>query len=227
MLHPDQLTTRTVKRATMLSHAMTNILIQQELEIREVIHIIHDNIDQQRSDLNICLPELREVLIGLLQEHCSDTDYLANEMGMGHTGVLLWDQRVDQLVEEANEAILLTGIFMRNDDHWYGEEVPAMSEPFTRQPRTEVATESAKTTVLPMTEFPSVSVEDSMQPRTVVENAAEISPPETKVQVSTLDTIDAAVYLPPGDNLNDATTRQQASAYLEDLPCPTVQVKVE
>jgi len=53
----------------MLAHAMTKILRQQEQEIREVIDTIYENIDHQRSDLRFCLPELREVLIGLLQEH--------------------------------------------------------------------------------------------------------------------------------------------------------------
>ena len=79
----------------MLVHAMSNILRQQELEIREVIDTIHENIDQLRDDLGICLPELREVLIGLREEHCSDAEHLVRELGVGHDMVLYWDLRLN------------------------------------------------------------------------------------------------------------------------------------
>ena len=42
-------------------HGMVkNILKEQRLEIEEVIDTIHDIINQHRSDLKICLPELKE-----------------------------------------------------------------------------------------------------------------------------------------------------------------------
>ena len=55
-----------------------NILKQQERDIEEVINTIYENINQQRSDLEVCLPELKEVLCSLLQEHCSDIKDLSD-----------------------------------------------------------------------------------------------------------------------------------------------------
>ena len=40
-----------------------NILKEQRLEIKEVIDTIHDNINHHRSDLKICLPELKGILL--------------------------------------------------------------------------------------------------------------------------------------------------------------------
>ena len=64
-------------------HTMVSILKQQELEIEEVITTIHENIVQQRSDLRFCLPKLKDALLGLLQEHCSDTKALGKRAGCG------------------------------------------------------------------------------------------------------------------------------------------------
>ena len=100
------------------NHAMTNILKQQEIEIEEVIDTIHENINHQRSDLRFCLPELKKVLIDLLQEHCSDTKHLATELGVDHPMVRVWEHRDDQLVDWANEALYLTGITLRNYEEW-------------------------------------------------------------------------------------------------------------
>ena len=52
----------------------------------------------------ISLPEPKEVMFGLLQEHCSDIEHLASSLGK---------QREDQLVDAANEALYLTGIILR------------------------------------------------------------------------------------------------------------------
>ena len=91
-------------------------LRQQEQEIREVIDTVHENIDHQRSDLRFCLPELKEVLIDLLQDHCSDTDHFAKELGVGPDMVIYWDLRLDRLVDEAKEALNLIGIFLNNEE---------------------------------------------------------------------------------------------------------------
>ena len=45
---------------------MENILKQQELDILEVLFTINENIIHMRSDLEICLPELKKILISLL-----------------------------------------------------------------------------------------------------------------------------------------------------------------
>ena len=146
----------------MPAHAMTNILRQQELEIREVIDTIHENINQQRSDLRFCLPELREVLIDLMQEHYSDNDHLANELGVAHEIVLYWDLRLDQLVDEAHEAIQMTDIMLGNDKDLDGDVAitQAHSEAATHVP--------TKDTMQPRTEILMVSELDTMQPMTEV-----------------------------------------------------------
>ena len=45
---------------------------QQRVEIEEVIETINDNINQFRSDLEICLPELTGSLHGLMEEYFLD-----------------------------------------------------------------------------------------------------------------------------------------------------------
>ena len=75
------------KSSTVL--AMKNFLKQQVLEMREVIFTIEENIGQMRSDLEICLPELKNVLISLLLEDWSDIKQFAGELGAGHPLVSL------------------------------------------------------------------------------------------------------------------------------------------
>ena len=132
----------------MLIHAMTDILRQQEQEIREVIETVHETIDHQTSDTRFFLLELKEILIGLLQDHYSDTDHLAKELGVGHDMVLYWDLRLDGLVGEAKEAIDLTGIFLTNEEDREGDmaedsmhsskEILTMSVQDIMQPRTDI-----------------------------------------------------------------------------------------
>ena len=199
-------------RAEMLAHTMTNILRQQEQEIREVIDTIHENIDHQRSDLRFCLPELREVGIGLLQE-CSDTDHLANELGVGHDTVLYWDLRLDRLFGEANEAIRFSGFILRlfEDEDWYSDqtepadtrqhmtEVPAVSPPHTMQPRTEVPSVSKPDTKQAWTGFPNVS-----QPRfTAVQSCGT-----DVLTVSQLDTMQPGTVFPTVSQLDTRQHRE-------------------
>ena len=42
------------------------LLKEKRSEIDEVMDTIHDNINQQRSDLEICIPELKRDLFGLM-----------------------------------------------------------------------------------------------------------------------------------------------------------------
>ena len=95
---------------------MITILKQQKLEIEEVIDAINENIKQQRSELRFCLPEVKEVQHGLLQEHCSDTKLLADKLGEDHPVASLWEQKEDQLIDMANEALYLIGIILRIDE---------------------------------------------------------------------------------------------------------------
>jgi hypothetical protein len=50
-----------------------------------VVETIHDNIDQQRADLLVCLPELRNVVCGLMEDHLNNVKLLATKMGKNHT----------------------------------------------------------------------------------------------------------------------------------------------
>ena len=125
-------------------HAMITILKQQELEIEEAINTINENINQQRSDLIFCLPELKEVLHGLLQEHCSDTKHLADKLGEDHPVASLWEQKEDQLIDVANEALYLIGIILRNDEElWESDETEASEHhPADAEPATEVKSDA-------------------------------------------------------------------------------------
>ena len=103
---------------------MISILKQQESEVEEVIATIHDNLNQFcRSELRYSILELRGILVGLLQEHLQGTKHLENLLGADHPVAMSWTQREDLLWEEANEAIHLSNIVLRNyEDDWYSED---------------------------------------------------------------------------------------------------------
>ena len=54
---------------------------EQRLDIDEVIATIQDNINQERSDLHICIPELKRILYGLIEDHISFIKYLGSMLG--------------------------------------------------------------------------------------------------------------------------------------------------
>jgi hypothetical protein len=65
------------------------------MEIEEVVNTIHDNISQHRSDLIICLPELRGVLLGLMQEHFNDIKDVASKLGGDHPMISMLEQKTN------------------------------------------------------------------------------------------------------------------------------------
>ena len=67
-------------------HHITTILKEQRSDIDEVLESIYDNINLHRADLNICIPELRNVLYGLLLEHLKSIKLLAASIPMGEQG---------------------------------------------------------------------------------------------------------------------------------------------
>ena len=162
-------------------HAMISILKQQELEIEEVIATIHENIVQQRSDLRFCLPELKEALRGLLQEHCSDTKHLADKLGEDHPVASLWEQKEYQMIDVANEALYLIGIILRNDEElWESDETEASEQhPADAEPATEVKSDA-----------------EYCQAASEPKAATYFKPPKAQVQVSLGNFIDTADYLP-------------------------------
>ena len=163
-----------------------NILKQQERDIEEVINTIYENINQQRSDLEVCLPELKEALCSLLQEHCNDIKDLADQLGVDHSMVLLWGERVDQLGDAANEAMYLAGIMLRNDtedlDCDVAEKWQADANAETKQHLSEEALEH-----------------QSAEYQAEYQAASGIIPPTKQMQVST----------------GEATIWQQTSAELD------------
>ena len=60
------------------------VLKEQMLDIDEVIATIQDNINQERSDLHICIPELKSILYGLIEDHISFIKYLGSMLGGDH-----------------------------------------------------------------------------------------------------------------------------------------------
>ncbi len=96
---------------------MTNILKQQELDVEEVTATIHSYINQFcRSELRFCIPELRGILVGLLQKLLKGTKHLEYLLGEDHPVAIVWTQREDQLLEVANEALHLSYIVLRDSE---------------------------------------------------------------------------------------------------------------
>jgi hypothetical protein len=81
------------------------ILSMQKIEIEEVVDAIYDNISQQRTDLGICRPELKNVLVSLLQDHCCEIEHVAEELVQDHHMSRMWKQMGDKLVASAREAL--------------------------------------------------------------------------------------------------------------------------
>ena len=104
---------------------MISRMQQQELEIQGVIGTIYANIDQLcRSELVVCLPKLHKSLSSLLGKHFHSTKHLGRKLGEDHPMATMWRQRVDEVHEEANEAIRCLCIVLRNynDDWWWATD---------------------------------------------------------------------------------------------------------
>ena len=88
------------------------ILSMQRIEIEEVVDAICDNISQQRTDLRIYLPERKNVLFSLLQEHRCEIEHVAELLGQDQHMSRLWNHMWDQLVASASN------IPLREDDEY-------------------------------------------------------------------------------------------------------------
>ena len=96
------------------------IRILQDLssEITEVIETINVNIDHQRAELCVCLPELGRVLSGLMEDHSQQVKlvrHLASKLG-DHGLVDEMVQEQARLEDEADEAFRLVVIFAIEED---------------------------------------------------------------------------------------------------------------
>ena len=184
---------------TVLSRLST--LKQQELDIKEIIATIFENINQRRADLRFCLPELREVLIGLLQDHSIDARDLERTLGESHPVTILCGQREDQLIEAANDAIHMAGSIVRDEEDRfmhtmsYDDGAKAMTDVYNEpeQDTRQTVTESEQITRSSMIEADNVAVEDlSLQ-------AEQATSKDTlQVRVNMHQTLDTAHCLPLG-----------------------------
>ena len=168
---------------TVLSRLST--LKQQELDIKEIIATIFENINQRRADLRFCLPELREVLIGLLQDHSIDARDLERTLGESHPVTILCGQREDQLNEAANDAIHMAGSIVRDEEDRF---MHTMSYDDGAKAMTDVSNESEQDTRQTVTEVnTSACDEDQLGGTTMMEITSELDTRQLTT-VSELDT---------------------------------------
>jgi hypothetical protein len=64
---------------------LCEFLKEQKSEILEIAQIIHDNIDQQRADLLVCIPELRKAMCDLME---ASTNPQASYVVVTHTAAV-------------------------------------------------------------------------------------------------------------------------------------------
>ena len=119
-------------------YVMISILKQQELDVEEVTATIHGYIDQFcRSELRSCIPEIRGILVSLLQKHLKCTKHLENMLGEDHPVTMIWTQRGDLLLQVANEALHLSYVVLRSceeDRHSEGTAEAHAATADTMQP---------------------------------------------------------------------------------------------
>ena len=82
----------------------TGILKRQKSEILEIVETIHDNIDLQRADLLVCIPELRAAMCHLMEEHLNDAKMLSTKLGL-RLSLIAHFMHHDQLEDKVNGAL--------------------------------------------------------------------------------------------------------------------------
>jgi hypothetical protein len=93
----------------------TRNLRQLHTEIAEVISTIHENIDHGRADLLVSLPELRKVLVELIDDSNQQVQLLVTESG-NHGLVREMQQDQVQLEEDAHDADMLIDLYTMDGD---------------------------------------------------------------------------------------------------------------
>jgi hypothetical protein len=100
-----------------MGHARVMMILKnQRLEIEEVIETIQDNINQWRSDLDVCIPELKSILYGLMEDHFSFIKHLASMLGGEHPMIRIIDKESDHLINAANEMMYQANVIIREDE---------------------------------------------------------------------------------------------------------------
>jgi hypothetical protein len=97
---------------------LCGILKEPKLEILEIAQTIHDNIDQQRADLLVCIPELRKAMCDLMEDHHTNVEMLATMTGLRHA-ILARSMHLDQLEESVKGALRhINHMFMDTEEEW-------------------------------------------------------------------------------------------------------------
>ena len=97
------------------THRVTRNLRQLHSEIAEIINIIHENIDHGRADLLVSLPELRKVMVELMEDSYQQVQLLATEFG-NHSLVREMQQDQVHLEEDAHDADMLIDLYTMETD---------------------------------------------------------------------------------------------------------------
>jgi hypothetical protein len=92
---------------------ITRLLKQQRLEILEVLETVIDNISQQRADLLACIPELRNIMCELMEDHLGNVQLLATKLGKSHNVAremveqhLQLEEAVNGTLRQVNETVM-------------------------------------------------------------------------------------------------------------------------
>jgi hypothetical protein len=100
-----------------MGHARVMMILKnQRLEIEEVIETIQDNITQWRSDLDVCIPEWKRILYGLMEDHFSFVKHLASMLGGEHPMIRIIDKESDHLIDAANEMMYKADVILRGPE---------------------------------------------------------------------------------------------------------------
>ena len=94
------------------------ILKEQKSEIMEIVETIHDNIDQSRADLLVCIPELKRAMCDLMEEHLNDVKMLSTKLGLNQS-IIEHFMHHDQLEDKVNGALRhINHMIMDTQEDW-------------------------------------------------------------------------------------------------------------
>ena len=203
-------------------------------EIAEVISTIHVNIDHQRAELWVCLPELGKVLGSLLEDHSLHVKLvrcLASKLG-DHDLVEKIEQEQVQLEVEVFKAFDLVDMFAMDEsstqDQDTGDTTPRSydgSVLAATAPQTSQKESTGYQDTLPTTQAPAFQA-GPVTPTTKTVSASAGARTSSKLQVRDVNhaLVDTAEYSPPGSDAEAPPTNLQASCR-DAQPCENQHVE--
>ena len=136
-----------------VGHARVMMILKtQRLEIEEVIETIQDNITQWRSDLEVCIPELKRILYDLMEDHFDFIKHLASMLGGEHPMIRIINKDSEHLIDAANEVMYQANVILREaesnsevymDGHQETIQVVSGSSWFTEQSADSIETDQS------------------------------------------------------------------------------------